>query len=383
MLKKYGIWSLLCIVSLFLVWCGQNPTDTSSGDDTIRIGVIAPLSGPAATYGKDALHGYEYIVDTVNEAWWVDGKQLELVVEDGKCSAKDAVSAVQKLLNVDKVAVIAWWVCSSETIAAGKIAQQQKVPMLSALSSAPDVSAVGDYVFRYWNDLNAGQAMIDYLESIDANNIAIVYENTDYAVAYSKVIKDGFAGTVLIDEKFASEEKDFGILAKKLTDSVDDIDALVYIPQSEANVISFVKALQAEGTWEALRSKFLGTESVLTQGTIDGLWDVVNGIRWVNFPELTSFGADVANLTQDILGDYEAESSSTFVLFSADALQTIVDGLQEVWEDAQALREYFASFTEENPRDGFIGSFYFDGQDGQGIDFAIVEIMDGEIKEIE
>jgi len=65
------------------------------------------------------------VVDRVNAAGGLEGRQIELVVEDGKCNGKDATAAVQKLINIDKVAVIAGGACSSETLAAGKIAQEQ------------------------------------------------------------------------------------------------------------------------------------------------------------------------------------------------------------------------------------------------------------------
>jgi len=57
-------------------------------------------------------------VDKANVSGGIDGKQIKLVVEDGRCNGKDATAAVQKLINIDKVAVIAGGACSSETLAA-------------------------------------------------------------------------------------------------------------------------------------------------------------------------------------------------------------------------------------------------------------------------
>jgi len=95
----------------------------AQGPQTVKIWVIAPLSEWAATYGQDAINAYKEVVAKNND----DKYTFELVVEDGKCSGKDAVSAAQKLINVDKVQVIVWGVCSSETIPAAAIADQNKV----------------------------------------------------------------------------------------------------------------------------------------------------------------------------------------------------------------------------------------------------------------
>jgi branched-chain amino acid transport system substrate-binding protein len=53
---------------------------------------------------------------------------------------------------IDKVDMIRGGMCSSETIAAGKISQANKVFTIAPISSAPEVSQIGDYVYRFYND---------------------------------------------------------------------------------------------------------------------------------------------------------------------------------------------------------------------------------------
>jgi ABC-type branched-subunit amino acid transport system substrate-binding protein len=59
------------------------------------------------------------------------GIQIQLVVEDGKCEGKDGTSAAQKLVAIDKVQAIAAGYCSAEVIAAGRIAQDNGVFLIS------------------------------------------------------------------------------------------------------------------------------------------------------------------------------------------------------------------------------------------------------------
>ena len=133
-MKKHVLLWVMLFASVVLVGCGAQQTNTSSTVNTwkkvvkqetwpIKLWVIAPLSWPASTYGSDVMHWYTTVLEEINAAWWIDGRQVELVVEDGKCSWKDATSAMQKLVNVDKVVAVLWWACSSETIPAWKIAQ--------------------------------------------------------------------------------------------------------------------------------------------------------------------------------------------------------------------------------------------------------------------
>jgi branched-chain amino acid transport system substrate-binding protein len=77
--------------------------------------------------------------------------KMELVIEDGKCNGADATSAAQKLITVDRVPVMIGGVCSSEALAVSKIAQENKIVNIVAASQSPNISQVGNYIFRYAN----------------------------------------------------------------------------------------------------------------------------------------------------------------------------------------------------------------------------------------
>ena len=104
-MKKLSIFVSLLLV---LTSCGapeksENPS-SSSQKEIIKVGVIAPLSGPAVSYGTDAVNTYTYSVDAYNASQ--DEVEVQLVIEDGKCNGKDATAAFTKLTNIDQVDVI-------------------------------------------------------------------------------------------------------------------------------------------------------------------------------------------------------------------------------------------------------------------------------------
>ncbi len=82
-----------------------SPTNSQTADKTqtksIKIGLIAPLSGPASTYGEDTVNAMNLAIEEYNSK--TNGPAIELVIEDGKCNGADATSAALKLINVDKV----------------------------------------------------------------------------------------------------------------------------------------------------------------------------------------------------------------------------------------------------------------------------------------
>jgi branched-chain amino acid transport system substrate-binding protein len=81
--------------------CTTQQTQNEQNVQVVKIGVIAPLSGPAAMYGDDVVRAYTYAVEEFNTSQ--DKYQMQLIFEDGKCDQKDATSAAQKLIDIDKV----------------------------------------------------------------------------------------------------------------------------------------------------------------------------------------------------------------------------------------------------------------------------------------
>ncbi|USN58877.1 MAG: ABC transporter substrate-binding protein [Candidatus Peribacteria bacterium] len=179
-MKKLVLFLGICCSLILLASCGTQSTEqtnsttstpenggvnteetTTDSPEVIKIGVLAPISGGAAAYGEDAVNAYTQVVEAYNA---LNTPKIELVVEDSKCNGKDSVLAYNKLVNVDKVQAIAGATCSSATIPAAKITQTSKIPMISPTSSAPSISDIGPYIYRYYNDLDAANAVVNYLQ---------------------------------------------------------------------------------------------------------------------------------------------------------------------------------------------------------------------------
>ena len=82
------------------------------------------LTGPGETYGTVSNQAKQLAVDEINAAGGVNGRMLELIVEDSKCSAQDAITAYRKLTDVDGVKIILGTSCSGAML--GRSAPGQK-----------------------------------------------------------------------------------------------------------------------------------------------------------------------------------------------------------------------------------------------------------------
>jgi branched-chain amino acid transport system substrate-binding protein len=114
--------------------------------DTVKIGVLSPLTGPIAAYGQDQVNAVKMAVDEINAAGGILGRQLTYQVEDDEKKPELAASLTQKLID-DGVDVIIGGMSSSSTMAGGPIAEAAGMLMISPWSTNP-AAAEGDWVFR-------------------------------------------------------------------------------------------------------------------------------------------------------------------------------------------------------------------------------------------
>ena len=372
-----------------LAWCGQpstSPTDTNLTDDetmmqptTIKVGLIAPISWPASLLWEEVVGASQYIVDQFNTSQ--DMYTIDLIIEDGKCSGKDATSAVQKLINIDQVKLILGGQCSGETIAAAKVAQPAWVVMLSAVSSNPVISEIGDNIFRMYNDNNQAQAMADYFSQKNAN-IAVVYENNDFGVWLRNTFKELFDNDmIIIEEKYNSDEKDFAIIAKNILEQADNIDGIVAIVQVDTSAQNIMMSLIDEWLSDELKNQTVFSEGWYSEVIAESLGDDINGFRVAQFPTLGTQSQAKA-LLDAYTQTNEIKYAENFVLLAAETTQLMLDAIVDAWsDDTGSIKAFFNQYTQSNQRAWYFGDYYFvPSGDAIGLDFVVREIVDGKLE---
>lgn len=104
--------------------------DPGITDTTIRIGLFSPLSGAGMAYGFDVVNAAKMYYDKINKEGGINGRKIELVVEDTRCNANDLVAAVKKLVEQDHVFLLNGGSCSAAVVAAKEYVERAKVPFI-------------------------------------------------------------------------------------------------------------------------------------------------------------------------------------------------------------------------------------------------------------
>lgn len=331
MFKKLTIFALI-LCALFLTGCKKDSDVSAKLPDLIKIGFIGPLTGNAAAYGQDVKAGISLYF---KENPTIAGKPVEVIYEDGQCNGHDAASAAQKLINIDKVQVILGGQCSGETLAAAPIAEQNKVVLFSELSSSPDVTTAGDYIFRnYPSDAQVAKTMVDYVLD-NHKKLALITEQTDYAQAYRQAIKSnletaGRSDALLLDEAFAADNTDFRTLLTKVNKAgAKALLAIVQTPVTGGFVVKQAKEL-------GLDIQIYSGDALPGKDFFDTAKDAAEGVKVVMVAEDPS-RSGYAKLKEKV---GETQASELFPAFGYDAAQIISEAIAKVGYNGTAIKDY-------------------------------------------
>jgi branched-chain amino acid transport system substrate-binding protein len=125
-------------------------TSPGSAAEPVKIGLIYPLSGVMAYDGQSVVCGAKLAAEEINKKGGVlKGQTIEIIVEDGQGMPAQSVAAAEKLINRDRVAAIMGALRSTASLAVQPIAEKNKTPMVTVISTAPKLTEGGyKYYFR-------------------------------------------------------------------------------------------------------------------------------------------------------------------------------------------------------------------------------------------
>lgn len=364
---------------LVLAGCGAKtetatPISEKSADKApIKIGWIGPLTGSGSAYGLMELNAAKIAVNDINDAGGIDGRQIELSVEDGKCDGPTTVTATNKLTEVDNVKYIAGGHCSTETFAMIPITESKKV-MIVALTSSDKFTGSGNYSFRTTPSQSVYIANLgDFAYKAGSRKIATLSEQKDFSDSVIRVFTKSFeenGGKIVTKETFAPGTVDFKTQLMKIKEQ--NPDALMLSaqgPDSAAAMITQIEDLD-------LPRQIYGDIIVVSPAT----YNKTGG----KLPP-TAYGGTVHSdldrnpKTRDFLAKYTSSNPGQMPLdpfFAAegyDQITVLSDMIKSCGDDTDCARSTIT--TKE--WDGMMGKFRFDSNGDATPMAAIVRIVDG------
>jgi branched-chain amino acid transport system substrate-binding protein len=198
------------VLTLVLVLLAALPFQGFAQNPPIKIGFASAMSGPAAITGEGVRWGATIAVDEINAKGGVMGRKLEAYFADNKAQPGEAVSAVRKLADVDKVDVIIGQTHSGACLGAMPVVKEIGVPMVVEACSHPQIRALSgkggnEWTFRVaLDDEIMAHTFARYMARKGVKSSSILAMNNDFgrgaANAYEAAFKK--AGIKLVSTEF-------------------------------------------------------------------------------------------------------------------------------------------------------------------------------------
>jgi branched-chain amino acid transport system substrate-binding protein len=255
-MKTRHIVSLLFVLALLLSACGG-----AQEAKTVKIAVLAPLSGPVPTFGVSTRDGALMAIDEWNAKGGVLGMQIEAVVEDSQCTADPAVAAANKVIDTDGVHYIVGEVCSKASIPISEIAEAKAVVQISPTSTNANVTLNADgttkkFVFRAcFIDPFQGTVGASFATKQGFKTAFIMFDQgNDYVRGLAEAFEAAYTaagGSIVGKESYTAQDTDFSAILAKVADAGPDV---VYLPDYY-NIVNLVTAQAKE---KGITAPFMG-----------------------------------------------------------------------------------------------------------------------------
>jgi branched-chain amino acid transport system substrate-binding protein len=340
-----------------------------SGEPIHLAGIFA-LTGVATSANAGATNGLRAAINEINKRGGVLGRPLVLELFDNQSTPIGSMVAARKAVAAGVAAILgpSW---SSHALAVARVAQDAKVPMLATIATNPNVTEVGDHIFRAcFTDRFQGRVMADFARRELHAATALLFTDvaSDFSIGLSGEFRSAFAGhggKVLGELDYKTRRTDFTPLAAQARAS--DADVCFLSGHDEAGLI-VTDLAQAKA-------------SCLPLGG-DG-WDVPiffqkGGNRLKRGYYCTHWSKEATDqITRELVRRYASQGplDASFAL-SYDAAYLIADALRRAGtEEHAALRDALATTRDFT---GVTGRISFN-QNGDPIKSAVImEIRNGE-----
>lgn len=343
--------AVLAVIGVLLVF------SAAMAADTVKIGMLVPLTGPAAADGASALGSVQIALDQVNAAGGVLGKQVELIYYDDRGDTKDAVALAHKIIEQDKIAAFVAGSYSLPTRSVAPIFQEEEVPLVAAYAIHPDVTKAGDFCFRngFLGLVEGKAAGYAAHKLLGGKRVALLTSDNDFGqtlVQGFKQYQAKFAPDLEIvsEQTYPVSEKDYKPYLSRIKELNPDV------------IFASGYYFQTGPMLRQARELGIGTKIIGEEGADSPKLMEIAGENAEGFYIVTNFDRDDPRpVVQDFLKEYRARHKIEPDMVGAsayDAFMIIVEAIKTAGStDGRKIRDAIAALKDYNGLTGLIGGF--------------------------
>ena len=379
--------ALAAALTLGLAACSESPEgsggESAATDESgpITIGAVLDITGAGASLGVPERQALELLAEQLQAEGGIDGREVELIIEDNQSTEDAAAQAMNKLVNQDQVDIVLGASRTGPSLAMRPIAEQSQVPMISLAANAAIVDG-SEWVFKSaQNDRVVIERMVEYMAAQGWKTVGLARDASGFGEGVQEIFDEvgAEAGiSVVAVERFAPDATDFTAQMVNLRDAAADVNVIWGIPpaaglaqRAYAQLGITTPVMQSHGIGN---QNFLDTAAESADGLIAPLGRLVVADQ---LPADDPQREVITSFVEDFTTEY-GQGPSTFAGHAYDGWMLAVDALREAGTDPQALRDHLEGVEDFV---GISGTFTMTPEDHSGLSkdaLVLVTVQDGE-----
>lgn len=329
-------------LSLALAGCAEDDSGGGADEGPIKIGAVLDITGPGASLGVPERQTLEMLAERVNADGGIDGREIELLIEDNQSTEDAAARAATKLLQTEEVDILLGASRTGPSLAMRPIAEEAEIPMISLAANIKIVEDA-EWIFKTaQNDRVVIERMVEHMGDNGIQQIALARDASGFGEGVEELfteLGEPYGIEVITTESFAPDASDFTAQMVNIRDA--DPDAVVIWGIPPAASLGQVAYRQLGVEAPLYQSHGIGNQVFLDSAGPDADGVIAPLGRLLVADQLPDDDPQKEVITQ-FIADYEEtqdESPSTFAGHAYDGFMIAVNALREVGTDPNELRD--------------------------------------------
>ena len=370
------------VAAIFLVMCAVLNVHAQ---EPVKIGAIFSVTGGASFLGEPEKNTVLMLKEQINKAGGINGRPVDVIIEDSKSDESTAVLAAKKLIERDKVVAIIGPSTTGESMAVIPIATKAKVPLISAAAGAGITQPVKDrqWVFKTAQyDTSAVEAIYTHMKKQGITRIGIISVTSGFGDAGRKALQDmapKFGITIVADERYGPKDADMTTQLTKIkaTGAKAVINwsigpGQVVVAKNWSSLKMGIPLYQSHGWGSKKNIELAGkaAEGVIAPMSRLVVWDKVSD----KHPQK----AALKKYAQEYEARFRSEPGA-FGGYAHDALMLVVEASRKSGADRTKIRNHIENNVKKWA--GISGVFTMSPKDHCGLDkdaFEMVVVKNGD-----
>jgi len=351
----------------------------ASAEDTIKIGVAGAHSGDLASYGLPTVKAAELVVNKLNAQGGINGKQIELLVEDDVCKPEVATNTATKLVS-QGVDVVLGHICSGATKAALPIYRESNIIVMSPSATNPELTQSGDYPNFYRtiaSDDAQARTEVDFATGVlNAKKIAIIHDKGDYGKGLAefakKFVEQSGKAEVVLYEGITPGAVDYSAVVQKIKRSgADTVIFGGYHPEASKIVAQMRK--------KKMDTTFISDDGVKDDTFIKVAGEYAEGVYATGPADVTS--NPIAKAAREAHMKEYGEEPGAFFDNAYTAALALTNAIAKAGStDSAAVAKILKTEDVATP----FGNIHFDENgDAIGVGFSVYQVQNGQYVQVQ